>query len=53
MRTHNKEINGVKVSAYNDSGSEWVVQCNGHTDRYDMRNWTMKAAIIFSIEMWG
>lgn len=51
MKVHNRIINNVPVSAYNDSGSEWVVQCNGYTDRFDKRVWTMKDAMQFTVEL--
>jgi len=53
MKTHTKTIQGQKVTAYNDSNAEWVVQLNDHTDRFDMRNWTMKDAMSFMVEIWG
>ena len=45
--------NWVTVTAYNDSGAEWVVQVNGRTDRFDMRKWTMRDAMTFAAELYG
>ncbi len=52
MKTYKKEIDGIKVLAYNDSGSEWVVKAGDmSTQRFDMRKWTMKEAMKFAAQM--
>jgi hypothetical protein len=53
MKTYKKEINGTQVEAYNDSNSEWCVKCNGRTERFDSRKWTMKNAMEFAVELFG
>jgi len=46
MRIHKKEIEGIKVTAYNDSNSEWVVQAGDMTEqRFPINAWTMKDAM--------
>lgn len=46
MRTYTKTINGIKVSAYNDSGIEWKVQAgNMGTYGYPVSQFTMNEAM--------
>ena len=49
MRVYKKEISGLKMTAYNDSNSEWAVSSKdkdgtNRTQWYDMRKFTMKDA---------
>jgi hypothetical protein len=49
MKTTTKTIYGIKVTAYKDSGAEWVVQAGeARAYRFDSRKWTMKAAMEFA-----
>jgi len=44
----------VSVCAYNDSNAEWVVLCNGHTERFKQTKfWTMKRSMRVAAEIWG
>ena len=54
MKTYKKEINGVKVKAYNDSNIEWVVSVEGMetVQRFDKRKWTMKDAMQFAADLY-
>ena len=46
MKTFTKTIHGVKVTAYNDSNIEWVVQAGEMSEqRFDKRKWSMKDAM--------
>ena len=46
MKIHTKIIKGLKVTAYNDSNAEWVVQVEGFsTYFFDKRKITMKDAM--------
>jgi len=52
MRTYTKTINGVKVTAYNDSGAEWMVQAGSMgTYGYPMNKFTMKEAMKLAAEI--
>ncbi len=52
MRIFKKQINGVKVTAYNDSGVEWVVQAGDMApQRYPKNKFTMKHAMTFAAEI--
>ena len=52
MRTTTKTINGLKVSAYNDSGSDWVVKAGDvRVMRFDVRKWALKNAMEFAAEI--
>lgn len=43
-----KTINGIEVTAYNDSGSEWVVSCKELGEqRFSQRKFTRKHAMAF------
>lgn len=59
MKMHTKKINGCQVSAYNDSGCDWVVECNGHKERFPQRKshgkegWTMREAMEFMASCFG
>lgn len=59
MRIYKKQIKGVKVTAYNDSGIEWVVQAGDLSEiRYPKNKFTMKhamesAAGIATVDMGG
>ena len=49
MRTFTKTIYGVKVTAYNDSNIEWVVQAGDMSEqRFEKRKWTMKDSMEFA-----
>tara|TARA_R100000544_G_C2165677_1_gene29789 strand:+ start:147 stop:320 length:174 start_codon:yes stop_codon:yes gene_type:complete len=46
MKIHTKTINGLEITAYNDSNAEWVVQVEGFsTYFFDKRKITMKDAM--------
>jgi GH24 family phage-related lysozyme (muramidase) len=46
MRIYRKEIEGIKVTAYNDSDCEWVVQAGDMLEqRFPINAWTMKDAM--------
>ena len=52
MRIYKKTINGVKVTAYNDSGVEWMVQAgNMETYGYPIKKFSMKEAMEFAAEV--
>ena len=53
MKTHTKTINGTIVTAYKDSGTQWAVTVNGRTEWFDAREWTMKNAMVFMVELFG
>ena len=53
MKVHKRIINGQEVKAYNDSNAEWVVSLGDRVDRYDMRKWGMKEAMVFMVELFG
>ena len=49
MKVHTKEINRIKVTAYNDSNTEWVVQAGDMTEqRFDKKVWSMTEAMEFA-----
>jgi hypothetical protein len=49
MKVTTKTLYGVKVTAYNDSNSEWVVQAGGTSEqRFGKKYWTMKDAMEFA-----
>jgi hypothetical protein len=44
-----KEIHGVKVTAYNDSGIDWVVKAGEMLEqRFSVSKWTKKDAMEFA-----
>ena len=50
--THTRIINGIKVTAYNDSGIDWVVQAEGMTaQRIPKKTFTMLAAMTLMSEV--
>lgn len=52
MRVYKKEIYGIKVTAYNDSNAEWVVNAGDWSQqRFDKRKWTMKHAMEFAARL--
>jgi hypothetical protein len=52
MRTYRKDIHGVKVKAYNDSGVEWVVQAGDMCSyRYPIKTWRLKEAMEFAARL--
>ena len=54
MKIHTKTIKGLKVTAYNDSNAEWVVQAEGfEVYRFDKREFTMKAAMEFIADIFA
>lgn len=51
MKAHNKEIRGIKVSAYSDA-DVWVVQAGDMLEqRFEKKNWTMKEAMEFAVDI--
>lgn len=49
MKIHTKKINDLSVTAYNDSGIEWVVTAGDMTpQRFNTKKWSMKAAMEFA-----
>lgn len=49
MKAFSKEIDGIKVSAYNDSGVEWVVQAGDmEPQRFAKKDWSRKDAMEFA-----
>jgi len=49
MKTYKNIIHGVKVEAYNDSNSEWVVTAGSmEPQRFDKKDWSMKDAMEFA-----
>lgn len=53
MKTYTKEINGVTVTAYNDSNVDWVVTVNGSTAPWPRNKFTMKQAMENMVEIFG
>lgn len=53
MKTHTRTINGVQVRAYNDSGVDWVVTCNGSTANWPIKKFTMRDAMAHMVETFG
>lgn len=52
MKINNHERNGMKVTAYNDSNVDWVVQGGGHTvHRFPKNKFTMRSACEFYIDI--
>lgn len=52
MKTTTKTIHGIKVTAYNDSNTEWVVQAGDMTEqRFDKKDWSMNDAMEFAARM--
>lgn len=48
MRIHQREIHGVKVTAYRDA-DVWVVQAGDMSEqRFERSNWTMRDAMEFA-----
>lgn len=48
MKIYRKKINGIKVSAYNDSNVEWVVQAGGFSaQRFPKNKFSMRDAMEF------
>lgn len=57
MRTYKKEINGLKMSAYNDSGADWVLSSIDNdgfsrTEFYSQKSFTMKSAFELHAELY-
>lgn len=52
MKVYKKEINGLKMTAYNDSGADWVILCNGNEYRYT-QTMTLKRAFEMHAELYG
>ena len=49
MKINQKEIYGIRVTAYNDSNVEWVVQAGDMEEqRFDMKVWSMIDAMEFA-----
>lgn len=56
MRIYKRETNGLKVSVYNDSNIDWVVEDKrelGGVYRYAVSSFTMKRAVEFHGEIFG
>jgi|GEM_PF-3248108 len=53
MKTYTKQINGVKVTAYKDSGAYWVVTCNGSTAPWPCSKFAMKEAMKNMVDIFG
>jgi len=53
MRIYKRIIDKTAVSAYNDSGAEWVVTVGSHTERFSQRAFTMNSAMRFMVDVWG
>ena len=52
MRVNTKIIEGIKVTAYNDSNIEWVVQAGDMSEqRFNKRKWSMKESMEFTARM--
>jgi hypothetical protein len=53
MKIHKRIINGLAVTAYNDSNVEWVVESAEHSPmRFNRNRWTMAEAIDFYVRCW-
>ena len=53
MKTYNREANNIKVSVWNDSGVEWMVQDSERTTAYPIKTFTMKEAVKLHGEIFG
>ena len=53
MKTYNRESNGIKVSVWNDSGADWMVQDSERTVPYPINKFTMKGAVKLHGEIFG
>ena len=45
LKKYNRTINGLDITAYNDSNAEWIVQYDGSNFSFDKRKITMKDAM--------
>ena len=53
MKTYSRESNGIKVSVWNDSGADWMVQDSERTVPYPINKFTMKDAVKLHGEIFG
>lgn len=54
MKIHKRQIAGINVLAYNDSGADWVVESIEYgTMRFDQRLFTLKAALEFYVRLYA
>ena len=52
MMTHTETIYGVKVTAYSDHNSQWVVQAGDMNEqRFDKCMWAMRDAMFVMAEV--
>lgn len=54
MKTHTKQIDGIKVTAFKDPSTisgEWVVSTSGSTQRFNARKFTMSQAIEHVVDL--
>jgi hypothetical protein len=57
MRVYKREVDGFKMTAYNDSNAEWAISSkdsNGYnrTHWYDMRKYTLTRALEIHAEIY-
>jgi hypothetical protein len=53
MKKHTYEVNEETVTAYNDSGIEWVIKSTNHSvDRFPVSKWALKDAVEFYIKLY-
>lgn len=58
MKIHSKELNGVKMTAWNDSGVSWAIKSTDsdgyvRTEYYDQRNFSLKDAMNLHSEIYA
>ena len=53
MKTYNRETNSIKVSVWNDSGVDWMVQDSERATGYPIKTFTMKEAVKLHGEIFG
>ena len=52
MRIYKREINGIKVTAYNDSGVDWVVEVvGGSIWMFPQNKFTMKESMKMAADI--
>lgn len=58
MKVHNKELNGVKMIAWNDSGVSWAIKSTDsddytRTEYYDQKKFSLKDALQLHSEIYS
>ena len=52
MKTYKREVDGFKMTVWNDSNADWVIQDHERTSHYDKRKFTMKKALALHAQLY-